>query len=533
MAILPAARLQAPRSERPSAPPPPRGRVRPRSLPAAAGSLLLLGVLVAALTVGGGRPVPVTAGLPDPGALTGWARPAVDLLVRLLAVLTVGQLAFVALLVPSSGTAAAGPDPAAVRAARWSTWSALGWLGAEAASLVLTASSLYGVPVTRLSAQGVLALLTQLSVGRATLWVGLLLGAVVIGLLLLGSVLRETVLLRADRAAAAWVWCARGLLLLALAAVVVPVVLAGHSAAAEDHAMAVGSLSVHVVSASLWAGGLTGLLLHARGAPDAATAVHRFSVLALGAVVLLATSGAVAAWLVAGTPTWAWTGEGWARLLLAKTALLLALAVVGWWHRRRTLPALRAGRPRAFARLGAAELVLMALTLTVSVALSVSPPPAPAADVPDVALVTVPQAAAPAPAAADGVAADPGPGDGLAGPLAPPAENGAADPAPVEVPAPAGDMSGHDHGELSVSVLVDEERFHVSGTVRPGQPVTVYNSGPSAVTITALDGGFDVAVPSRTFTTFPAPAEVGEHPFRSRSPGAPVDGDDVLLVSDD
>lgn len=79
----------------------------------------------------------------------------------------------------------------------------------------------------------------------------------------------------------------------------------------------------------------------------------------------------------------------------------------------------------------------------------------------------------------------------------------------------AEDMSGHDHGELSVGVLIDATRFHVSGTVTPGQLVTVFNSGTEQVTITADDGSFDTVVRAGTITTFPAPAAPGRYPFSS------------------
>lgn len=471
------------------------------------GGLLLVGVLVAALLVGGGRPVAPTAGLPDAGAVTGWGQPVVDLLVRVLAVLTVGQLTYAALLAPATG-----PGTGAVRALRGSAASGAGWLLAEAAALLLTASSLYGVPVTALSVQGVAGLLTGLPVGRSSLWVGLLLVVLVLGC---ASVAGGPPGGRGAARPAAPV-----LLLLALAAVVVPVVLAGHSAAAADHVPAVVSLSVHVVTASLWVGGLVGVLLHGRDRPVVVAAVRRFSALALGCVVLLTVTGVVAALLVAGAPTWSWTGEGWVRLLLVKTLLLGTLAGLGWWHRRRTLPALAAGLPRSFLRLGVVEVGLMAVTVAVSVALAASPAPSPADDVPVAgdAPATVGREAGPEGEAPDGAADDGAAGDAAAG-----AEG--ADPGAAE------DMSGHDHGDLSVSVLVDAERFHVAAPVRPGQPVTVYNSSDEPATITALDGAFDVQVPARTFITFEAPGTAGEHPFVSRADGEDVDGfADVLRV---
>ncbi len=492
----------------------PTGQTRPGRRDRAPGPLLptrrvalaaglLTAFFVAALLVGGGGPPPSVPGLTDAGAVTGWGRPVVDLAGRVLAVLTVGQLAYAALLAP------AGPGAGTAGALRGSTWSASGWLVAEVGALVLSASSVHAVPVTALSPQDVLAVLTQLPVGRAAAWVVVLLAVVVVGS---AGTARGTAAGHQGRTRTV-----PGLLLLAaVGAVVLPGVLAGHSAAADHHLPAVLALSVHVVTASLWVGGLAGLLLHGRDRADAVHAVRRFSTLALACVVLLTASGAVAAVLVAGAPTLAWVGQGWVLLLGLKTALLGVLTALGWWHRRRTVPALAAGAPRAFVRLGVVEVAVMTLTLTLSVALAASPAPTPAAP--------------PAPAQ---TSSSPG-----APPTAAPDDDTPDDDAPDTSDAPAQstveDMSGHDHGDLSVSILVDEDRFHVAGTVRPGQPVTVYNRSGATATITALDASFDAEVGPRTFITFPAPAAPGDYAFVSRPEGVPSDGfADTLMVRAD
>ena len=54
-------------------------------------------------------------------------------------------------------------------------------------------------------------------------------------------------------------------------------------------------------------------------------------------------------------------------------------ALLGWQHRRRTLPRLRAGEGGAFRRFAAGEVLLMLATVAVAVALAASPPPAEAA----------------------------------------------------------------------------------------------------------------------------------------------------------
>ncbi|KUG52812.1 hypothetical protein AVL62_14665 [Serinicoccus chungangensis] len=504
------------------------GPRHPRRRPAAAAVVVvvagLLAVLVLALVVGGGTPSPPPGGLPDAGALTGWGLPVADLAVRVLAVLTVGQLLLPAVLAPLGSGASS-------RSLRGASWTATGWLVAELVVLVLTVSTIYGVPVWRLSTQSVLAVLTALPVGRAALGVTVLLLPVVAGS---AALARRP----AHRARAA----AGTLLVAACGVVLVPAVLAGHSAAAGNHVPAVLALSVHILAASLWVGGLAAVLLHGRGRSGRVDTVRRFSALALGCVLLLLLSGVASALLVAGSPSWSWAGEGWVHLLVVKSVLLAALVLLGAQHRRATLPALAAGRPGAFVRLGAVEVALMAATIAVSVALGTSPSP-----------TSPPGPDSGAVGSAASQDADPGAGGGTSGETGADTLQDDGDPGTADDPGagdePVGarpsdeplveDMSGHDHGDLSVTVLVDDERFHVTATVRPGQRVTVYNSSDAAATLTA-DGpaggvsAFDVDVPARTFVTFEAPDQEGDYAFVSRPGGAEVDGfADTLLVRAD
>lgn len=492
------------------------GPAFPRRRVGAVAGALLVGVLVLALVVGGGAPSPAPAGLPDAGPVTGWGLPVAELSTRVLAVLTIGQLLFAAVLAPSRGAA---PSAGALRALHATTWTAAGWVVAEVVALVLTASTIYGVPVGRLSTQSVLGVLTELPAGRSALWVGLLLVVVTVGSALLTW--RPTAL----RAPA-------GLLLVAaLGAVTIPGVLAGHSAAAGNHVPAVVALSVHVVTASLWVGGLAALLMYGRGRVESVHAVRRFSAVALTCLALLLISGVIAALLVAGVPSWSWLGEGWAQLLAVKTVLLTALGLIGWQHRRATLPALEAGRPWTFVRLGVVEVALMALTITVSVALGASAAPSPQSSG-----TTTSSVGAAADAGGEQETPEDGPSSAAEGRGGEADEPDAGDEPLVE------DMSGHDHGDLSVAILIDDERFHVAATVRPGQVVTVYNSSDDAATITALgaddaageargDADFDVEVPARTFITFSAPEAEGDYAFVSSPDAEPVDGfADTLVV---
>jgi putative copper export protein len=434
---------------------------------AAAGAGLFVAVLGLALVAGGGAPAPAAPGLPDAGPVTGWGQPVAQLTARITAVATVGTLLF-------AGVLCAAPDGRlgveARSALRWASRWAAAWASATAAGALLTASSVTGVRLDRLSASSVVGVLTELPLGRAASLV----------------VAAALVLAVGARRCTTRGWAA-ALLSAALLAVVLPAVLTGHSAAAEHHVLAVSSLSVHVAAATLWVGGLLALVLHGTSPAALAPTAARFSTLALVCFLATGASGAVSAWVqLGGAGALEVLGSGYGALLLAKTAALVVLGGLGWWHRRATLPRLRAGRPGAFRRFAVVEVVVMLTTVAVAVALSASPPPSP------------PAAAA-------------GPGEPRTGATSPGAQG---EPAPD--PAASRDMEGHDHGTLSVGVLVDAERFHVSAAVPVDSTVTVYNSSTVEVTITAAGGAFDVVVPGRTFATFPAPGTPGDYPFSSR-----------------
>lgn len=461
----------APAPPVPAGPPPSadRGAAGPllRWAAPAAGALALVALLFWALAVGE-DPAELPTGLASAGPLVEHGQPLVVLVGRIAAVGTVGTLVLAALLLPGAPGAQPAPARRALRAA--SGW-ALVWAVATALGALLTLSRLVGSPPAALPWASVRVFLEDTGAGRAAV---------------LGVVLTGVVALGAARSTAAG---ARVLLVVAGGALVVPVVLSGHSAGADDHVLAVTTLAVHVVAAAVWVGGLGALLLHGRAAlPEAAP---RFSRLALGCFLATALTGVLAGWVVLGgtAALVAALGTGYGALLLAKTAALALLGLLGWQHRRTTLPRLAAGDGRGFRRFAVGEVALMLAAVTVAVALAASPPPA----------------AAPA-----------APGTATAAP-------GAADPAP----AAADPMAGHDHGELSVGVLVDEERFHVAGPVPAGSRVTVHNSSAEQVTLTAADGSFDLVLPPRALSTFLAPERPGGYPFTSEHSASFAD---VLVV---
>lgn len=313
-----------------------------------------LAALLVALVAAGGAPQPVPAGLPDGGPVAAWGAPVMRLVFDLAAVATIGALATAA-LIPAGGRLA---EPA-WRAVRFATWSSLTWSISAGVLGLFTVSEVLGVPPVDVVGSGL---------WREYVWAmpqvrGLVVSAA-LGLVLVAysrSIARP-----------------RGVVALLLVAVagLLAVLFEGHSAASADHDLATSSLVVHVVAASLWVGGLFGVLWFLRRSPTQLVAtLPRYSTLALVCFAGVAGSGVLNAWIRTSGDLLVWAGSGYGALLLLKVTALVALGVVGWRHRRRTLPALAQRRRGAFTRLAVVELTVMAATVAVAVALSRTPPP--------------------------------------------------------------------------------------------------------------------------------------------------------------
>jgi len=320
----------------------------------AAPALAAVIAMTAALVAAGGAPGATPAGLPDAGAVIRWGVPTGRLLLDLCAIVTVGALLVATVLVPPEpgGGPVRGPAAAAMRSA--SAWSAA-WAVTSLGLAALTVSDVTGIPLHRLPAGQLLPAAWSLPPTRALLLVAIL----------------ATVVLGCSCAARR----RRGAVIALVVAVLAltPPLYAGHAVHAGEHQVATGSLVVHVVAATVWLGGLVGLALHIRaGDPALPTAVSRFSTLALGCFCALTATGLLAAVAGLGTSRASWASP-YAAVLAVKVAAALGLGLIGWSHRRWTLARLRAGRPRAFARLAAVELAIMGATVGIAVALSRTP----------------------------------------------------------------------------------------------------------------------------------------------------------------
>ena len=162
---------------------------------------------------------------------------------------------------------------------------------------------------------------------------------------------------------------ANALLLLSLAAIIAPV-FESHSASSGSHALAIGSLVVHVVAISLWVGGLVAITF--LKAQDRAMALPRFSALALWAAIAVSASGTANAWARLNFQS-AWSSE-YARMVLLKILLTVALIFFGYLNRRQLKGSLKLNG-KQLGRLISVEVLIMAITTFVGSKLSTMQPP--------------------------------------------------------------------------------------------------------------------------------------------------------------
>ena len=159
------------------------------------------------------------------------------------------------------------------------------------------------------------------------------------------------------------------LLLATLVAIVIPV-FQSHSASSGSHSMAIGSLAIHVIALSLWVGGVFAIAFLTPAAR--ASAVPRFSVLALWAAIAVVLSGSINAFIRLNFKD-AWNSS-YSYLVIVKVLLTAGLIVIGYLH-RRNLKKLTEIKGFKFIQLILAEVVIMTATLAIGSILSSSQPP--------------------------------------------------------------------------------------------------------------------------------------------------------------
>lgn len=159
------------------------------------------------------------------------------------------------------------------------------------------------------------------------------------------------------------------LLILSIVAIIAPI-FQSHSAASGSHALAIGSLVVHVVAISFWVGGLIGLTVMKSN--DRKIALPRFSALALWAAIAVAASGSANAWARLNFQS-AWSSD-YARVVVLKASLAAVLIFFGYLNRRHISGA-RVLSAVNLTRLVFIEIFIMGVTTFVGAKLSTMQPP--------------------------------------------------------------------------------------------------------------------------------------------------------------
>jgi putative copper resistance protein D len=159
------------------------------------------------------------------------------------------------------------------------------------------------------------------------------------------------------------------LLLISLIAIAAPA-LESHSASGGSHALATGSMILHVAGLTLWAGGLFALMFIST--EDRKLAVPRFSVMALWAAIVVVLSGLTNAWARLNFRE-AWDTT-YARVVILKTILTGVLLFIGYLH-RKNLSLREKIDWRGLTRLITAEVALMAGVTAIGIWLSLNASP--------------------------------------------------------------------------------------------------------------------------------------------------------------
>lgn len=316
----------------------------------------LAAIVAAALSAIGGTTLYTDLGLADPGQVTSLGLPIVRTITEIASVVCIGSLLFAAFLVPPqpSGTLSAGGYAALRRAAG----AGAVWCVGALLAVPFTISDSSGQPISEVLRPNVfLDLLGSLEQAKAWLITAVMVAVLTVAL----------------RVVLSWGWTA-SLFVLAVVSWF-PVGFTGHSSSGGAHDLATNSLLIHLIAASVWVGGLVAVLAHAVRSGDHLTlASSRFSAVAGVCWALMAVSGVLNA--LVRVPLSTLFTSTYGALVLVKTAALVVLGGFGYLQRRRALEPLRAGKPGAFTRFAALEVVLMFATIGVAAALARTAPPA-------------------------------------------------------------------------------------------------------------------------------------------------------------
>ncbi len=349
----------------------------PLPLTAAALSAGLIGLIVAGIATGIGQ----VGAISDPGPLTRWGLPAARYTHHIAMATTVAAAILATVAIPfrtgprnRQNRQSGQEHPLYTRTMQVAMSASVVWTVAALAVLVLTFSSLAGLPISADQgfSEGFFDYTLNIATGQAWLTIVLIAG------------LCATLLAAVRQPAGVGFIAVVGL------SAIVPMAMVGHSAGGDDHTAAVNSLGLHLLGVVVWVGGLIVLALLApqiahtartlssrdQGGPEVlGTVLRRYSLLAGLALITVAASGIINAELrVANLDQLLGTDYG--RLLVLKTIATVALAGIGFAHRRWIIPRILSST-RLLWQLIIVEIALMTTVIGISAVLGRTPPPVP------------------------------------------------------------------------------------------------------------------------------------------------------------
>lgn len=348
--------------------------IEPQVRTAAVPLFVLIGALAGSIgLIATGAAAPTV--LADSGPLGRWGLPLAEFVFNSAMALTVGSLLLAVVVFPrTTGRKSSRIDPEWNRLLGVAQVASAVWTLASVAVLVLTYVDTAGAQAFQGEFSGQLwSFITSIDLGRV--WLA------IVGLIAVGSMLVFG-LRSFGGVAAALVVSALPILFLSIL---------GHSADADGHIEAVGSLSIHLVGVVIWLGGLLSLTLIAPGLTrraDLGAIVARYSTIALIAYALVMYSGLTNALLrVGGIDDWL---TPYGLVLITKLSLTILLGFAGWAHRRAVIGRLpdagaedgttasgAANAALMFWRLVLGEIVLFGAATALGVVLSRTAPPVP------------------------------------------------------------------------------------------------------------------------------------------------------------
>ncbi len=306
-----------------------------------------LAAVIAALAFGGAS---APLALSDPGPVVRWGLPIAKLFVDLSAAGMIGALAL-------SVFALAPGKPEFDKALDVAAGSAAVMTVASAVVTVLSFCDTAGTPFsfTQSFSDQLSQFVTQIALGQA--WLVTTLTAAVV-----------TVLCFAVRGQILLVFVTA----LAIGSLV-PIALQGHAAGTSGHNLAITSLGLHIVAATVWVGGLLTLVLIRGALPGErlVAVLTRYSSFAIVCFVVVAYSGYLSAELRVGT--WAALLTPYGALVLGKVTMLIVLGLFGATQRNWLIRRLRESNGAArgpFWGIVVAELVFMGFATGIAAALA-------------------------------------------------------------------------------------------------------------------------------------------------------------------